>query len=275
MDTSRKYAFLSYSRQDAPVAERISTSLANRGVRIWRDVDQIEPGSQWEQAIERGLVGADAIIFLASRHAVTSRWMQFEVEAFLKNGKLVLPLVIDAEGPAALRGALHSVQWLDITQNYEQALDRLVESLRRAGIVEDHALPPEAPKSKGYVFLSYAEGDTDFLEVLRPFLREHCYGYWDYQESDRDYHGQFILELEKVIEDAEATLSILSPSWKQSKWALREFLFSEEIGTPVILLRAKSMPPTLAIQGIPYIDFVPGVAIGIERLHRELKRKGL
>jgi hypothetical protein len=275
MDTSRKYAFLSYSRQDSQVADRISASLAARGVQVWRDVDQIEPGSQWEQAIERGLVGADAIIFLASRHAVTSRWMQFEVEAFLKRGKLVLPLVLDAEGPAALHGAFQSVQWLDISQDYERALDRLVEALLRAGIVEDHPLPVEAPKSKGYVFLSYAEEDTDFLEVLRPFLREHRYGYWDYQESDRDYHGQFILELEKVIEDAEATLSILSPSWKKSKWALREFLFSEEIGTPVILLRAKSLPPTLAVQGIPYIDFVPGVAVGIERLHKELKRKGL
>ncbi len=275
MDTSRKYVFLSYSRQDATVADRISSALAERGVQVWRDVDQIEPGSQWEQEIERGLVGADAIIFLASRNAVASRWMQFEIEAFLKKGKLVLPVVLDAEGPDALPGALRSVQWLDISKDYEQALDRLVEPLRRAGIVEDHPLTPETPKSKGYVFLSYAEEDTDFLEVSRPFLREHRYGYWDYQESDRDYHGQFILELEKVIEDAEATLSVLSPLWKKSKWALREFLFSEEIGTPVILLRAKSMPPTLAIQGIPYIDFVLGVPAGIERLHKELKRKGL
>lgn len=275
MDFSRKYVFLSYSRQDAAVADQVSTSLATRGVQVWHDIDQIEPGSQWEQEIERGLVGADAIIFLASRHASTSRWMQYEVEAFLKKSKLVLPLALDAEGPAVLQGALRSVQWFDISQGNEQAIDRLVEPLRRAGIVEDYPLATEKAKSRGYVFLSYAEEDTDFLEVLRPFLRDHRYGYWDYQESDRDYHGQFILELEKVIEDAEATLCVLSPSWKKSKWALREFLFSEEIGTPVIFLQAKSMPITLAIHGLPYIDFVPGVAAGIERLHKELKRKRL
>lgn len=35
------------------------------------------------------------------------------------------------------------------------------------------------------------------------------------------------------------------------------------------------MPATLAIAGVPYIDFVANVSAGIEKLDRELKRKGL
>ena len=125
------------------------------------------------------------------------------------------------------------------------------------------------------IFISYAEEDLKFIEALRLFLEDHQYGYWDYGESDRDYHGQMFLELERIISEASATLAILTPDWKRSKWAYREYVFSEEIGTPIFLLRVKDMGPTLVVAGIPYIDFTKDVDQGFERLHHELKRKGL
>ena len=70
-------------------------------------------------------------------------------------------------------------------------------------------------------------------------------------------------------------MSVLSPSWKQSQWAVKEFLFSDEVGTPVFLVRAKDMGPTLVIAGIPYIDFVNDRETGFRKLERELERKGL
>lgn len=275
MDITRKYAFLSYSRQDSAIADRVSAALASHGIQLWRDIEQIEPGSQWEQAIERGLTSAEAIIFLASPNANASAWIRHEITEFLAKGKPVYTLVIDERGQDSIPLALRSIQWIDVSRDFTTGIEKLVGALRRAGIAENYALPKETPRSKGYVFVSYAEEDAEFVDVLRPFLRQHGYGYWDYSESDRDYHGQYINELEKIIQSAEALLCVLSPSWKASKWTLREFLFSEEIGKPAILLRAKDMPPSLAIQGIPYIDFVQDTSAGIERLHRELQRKGL
>jgi hypothetical protein len=58
-------------------------------------------------------------------------------------------------------------------------------------------------------------------------------------------------------------------------WAPREYFFSQEVGTPVFLLRAKPIAPTLAIAGYPYIDFIADLARGYEKLERELKRKEL
>ena len=275
MDTSLPYAFLSYSRQDKAVADKLTGALAARGVRIWKDVEQIAPGAKWEQELEKGLVGASAIIFFASRNSSTSRWMTYEVEAFLKRNKLVLPLILDLAGVGTLPPALHSLQWVDISSGFEYALDSIVKVLADVGVASPKPIVQTSLRTKGYVFLSYAEEDSDFVETLRPFLETHGYAYWDFQESDRDYHGHFIIELEDIILNAAATISILSASWKISKWTLREFLFSEEVKTPVLLLLAKPMPPSLATQGTPYIDFITSTSSGIERLHRELKRKGL
>jgi hypothetical protein len=84
-----------------------------------------------------------------------------------------------------------------------------------------------------------------------------------------------VRELEGVIGDAAATLSVLSESWKDSKWTIREYFYSEEIGLPVFLLRAKQMKPSLAVAGSTYIDFASDAESGFRKLDRELRRKGL
>jgi hypothetical protein len=78
-----------------------------------------------------------------------------------------------------------------------------------------------------------------------------------------------------VIKDAAATLSVLSEDWKRSTWAVKEYFFSDEVGTPVFLLKAKAIGPTLAITGIPYIDFTQSIKAGFEKLDLELNKKGL
>jgi TIR domain len=133
----------------------------------------------------------------------------------------------------------------------------------------------QAPKSKGYVFISYAQEDTEFVEALRHFLKERGYGYWDYQDSDRNYHTRLFIELEDVIKGAAATLSVLSPDWKKSQWAAKEYLFSQEVGTPVFLLMARAMGPTLVTAGYTYIDFARDMDGGFSKLDKELRRKGL
>lgn len=69
-------------------------------------------------------------------------------------------------------------------------------------------------------------------------------------------------------------LCIISPSWKRSKWTPREFLFAEEIGKPVFLLRAKKLEPTLLIAGLSYIDFSQDASTGYQELNRELISRG-
>jgi hypothetical protein len=273
---SRNRVFISYSHHDRPFVDRLVHDLRSAGIETWHDVAEIAPGENWQKAIEKGLRTASVLLYISSRHSPTSRWMAHEFETFFQKGGNVIAVIIDDEGEKHLRvnPVLAQIQTLDFRLDYGS----VIEPLKRDLMMMVEAGPPlrtETHKSKGYVFLSYAEEDATFLSGLRKFLKGHGYAYWDYEESDRDYHAQLFLELEGVIREATATLSILSPAWKRSQWTVKEYLFSEEVNTPVFLLKAKELGPTLVIAGVPYIDFIKSREIGFDKLAKELQRKGL
>ncbi len=268
------YAFISYSRRDAEFVDRLSTDLHNAGIRVWRDVEQIKPGQQWPHTIEDALKKSLVLIYVSSVNSSESSWMFKELMGFSETNKLIIPVIVDDAGENFLPKQLKAIQWIDFRLSYNTALKQLL-SVFPTKIKTDEIITTPIKKLKGYVFISYAEEDLDFVEQLRNFLTEREYGYWDYAESDRNYHTQFVNELEEVIIDAEATLSVLSEAWKVSKWTIKEYFFSEDVQTPVFLLRAKKMRPSLASAGLPYIDFVNNADQGFIELDRELQRKEL
>jgi len=269
------YVFVSYSRHDGPFVDRLLADLQRAGIQVWRDIEQISAGDRWAQSITEGLGKASAMLFVSSKHSANSKWMQHELLYFAeKSKKQIIPIIVGDDGVDNLPLLLRQYQWVDFRGDYDVAIGTLISAL--TGVVSRGApVEPKPKKSKGYAFISYAEDDRDFVEELRLFLRERGYAYWDYDESDRDYHQQFFRELESVIADAAATLSVLSESWKASQWTIREYFFSQEVGIPVFLLRAKEIGPTLPIAGVPYIDFVVDRKRGYDKLDRELKRKNL
>ncbi len=269
---NKKYVFISYSLQDRSFVEKLVHDLRSAGIETWNDINQISAGENWQKAVVRGMKQASAMLFILSKHSIESNRMAFELGVCHHINGITIPVIIDDEGKD--NNYTSGNQMVDFRGDYDTGL----ESLKKCLIEIVGSGPPlssEKHKIKGYVFLSYAEEDTVFLGELRKFLGNHGYAYWDYAESDRDYHAQFFLELESVIRDATATLSILSPSWKQSQWTIKEYLFSEEINTPVFLLKANEIGPTLAIAGMPYIDFIKNREIGFDKLAKELRRKGL
>ncbi|PJF41939.1 MAG: hypothetical protein CUN55_10845 [Phototrophicales bacterium] len=266
------YVFIRYVKQDKAIAEQISEQLRLAGVEVWRGAQAIQAGEDWGDAIQRAISQADAMILIVSRHSVQSSLIQNEVKIAIEHQIVVLPVTIDFI--KTMPTILYGMNWIDYRKNQEKGISVLLEHIPPSAR-STHPVEAKAEQSRGYVFISYAQEDTDFVLLLREFLRERGYSYWDYQDSERDYHSQLFLELEDVIREAAATLSVLSPAWKQSMWTPREYLFSEQVQTPVFLLRAKDMEPTLLIAGVPYIDFVENQQHGFQKLEAELQRKGL
>jgi hypothetical protein len=270
-----EYVFISYSRRDRAFVDRLVENLGQAGIRVWQDVDEIYAGSDWQAEISKALVGASALLFVASQNSVDSAWMTHELQFFIqRKSSKIIPIILDDVGEKALPVFLAQFQWVDFRADYTHALNFLLASLAPY-VDQGPSIKPKSRKSKGYVFLSYAEEDADFVEKLKVFLRKRGYAYWDWNESDRDYHTSLVLELEGIITEAAATLSILSPAWKKSKWTIKEYFFSDEAGIQVFLLKAKEVGPSLAVAGEHFIDFVKDPEIGFERLNHELSRKGL
>lgn len=270
------YVFISYARADSDAADRIVDGLEQAGIRTWRDISEIKPGMEWAREIESAAKSASAYVYIASSHSLNSKWMEQEMLYALSRsttGLTIVPAILDDSGQSSLPLFLRQYQWVDFRQDFYSALVLLVRALSRVVNPAEPAQRKEK-ESKGYAFISYSVDDRDFLDGLKEFLASHEYGYWDFHENKRKYEMQFHLELEGIIQGCEVALCILSPAWKRSKWTPREFLYAEEIGKPIFLLRARKLEPTLLIAGLGYIDFTEDASNGYRELNRELKERG-
>ncbi len=270
------YVYITYSHRDRDFVDRLCADLGRQGIEVWVDRVQLRAGTDWTNEVNRAIEQADAILVVMSKTSIESSWVADEVDLAMHlrvtDRRLIMPLLIeDVEMPLRL-GVF---PYIDFRGEYQKGLNALIGRLPEMV----HAAAPIAitePKAKGYFFLSYAEEDTEFVFSMRKFLEERGYGYFDYQESERDYYGnQMFLELERQISQAAATFCILSPDWKTSQWTPKEFLFALHIKIPTFLLMAREMEPTLILEGIPYIDFVKDRQEGLAKLDRELRRKKL
>ena len=262
---------------DGQTQDRWVGLLRAEGVRVWDPKTEIKPGEPWGRVIVEAVKHADAAVLLISERSQASAYVGREAYLAAEANVTIIPVRLDHSTLSDSVGyAIEGLQETDVSTDEEEhsAARRIVrllpESVRSSGSV---AVREAA--SKGYMFLSYADEDAEFVGRLRRFLTDRGYAFWDYRESERNYHVALSLELEEVIMGAAAMACVLSPDWKRSRWALRELAFADEADKPYLLLQARPMGPTLATAGMTFIDFQADERRGFELLDRELTRKGL
>lgn len=86
--------FLSYSREDQPVARRFATGLEREGFSVWWD-QSLNAGEAFDKVTEQALDEARAIVVLWSRKSVDSRWVRAEAMQEQARSRLV-PVMIEA-----------------------------------------------------------------------------------------------------------------------------------------------------------------------------------
>ena len=80
-------AFLSYSRDDSAFARRLAEDLKKAGASVWLDQLDIEPGEEWDSAIEEALVQSPRMLLVLSPSSVKSRNVRNEIAFALDNQK--------------------------------------------------------------------------------------------------------------------------------------------------------------------------------------------
>ena len=95
---ARRYIFVSYARRDKPFVDGLMRDLSKAGVPLWRDVDDIKPGSNWPEQITQALRQAAGLIYVSSEHSERSPWIQKELQEVMARSGYVFPIVLDDEG---------------------------------------------------------------------------------------------------------------------------------------------------------------------------------
>src|SRR5262249_31946565 len=104
--------FLSYSTQDAPIAERLYRSLVEAGLACWMAGHSIAPGEPWDEAIMAALPASRLVVLVLSAHADASHQVRKEIEIADNRRIPVLPVRLEAIRPTgSLELHLSRPQW--------------------------------------------------------------------------------------------------------------------------------------------------------------------
>ena len=91
-------------------------------------------------------------------------------------------------------------------------------------------------------FISYTGVDRAWAEWIAWQLQEAGYTIvlqaWDFRPSTN-----FVQAMHEAASEAERTIAVLSPDWKQSDWTERELLYAEAIGRPRFLVLGHADAP--------------------------------
>lgn len=129
--------FISYATADRRFADLIHSELSRHGISVFMAAASLKPGQQWTKEIHAHLRASSWVVFLASRTACTSAYVNQELGMALGSSKKVVPIVWDME-PSNLPGWVNQSQALDLRgATIEQLRIRVAQIA--ANIKEDKA----------------------------------------------------------------------------------------------------------------------------------------
>lgn len=279
-----KHIYINYSLRDQTIAHAICQYLEEAGFRCWIAPRDIRAGHEWAKAILNGIEESAAFVLVLSPESNQSIFLRREIALAVDRNIPIIPVMV---APVELTGSLAfqlgSLQSLALTQDRLkdglEAIARAVAPLMPSATVHPAISrgSTQAQASKGYVFISYNREDRDFVVQLREILKRRRYAYWDYSESERDYHNALYRELEEKIENAAAFMCVVTDSWRNSEWPAAEYIYAREAKVPVFVIQAKHLarPVPIILNQQTRIDMAFDFAKGAVILEHELDKKDL
>jgi hypothetical protein len=107
--------FISYSRKDEAIMQRIVAFLRERGIKIWLDHEKLIPGTPiWEEEIEKAIMASSAVIAVMSPDSKISEWVRREISLADQNHKQIFPVLVRGDEDSSITLRLITRQYIDM-----------------------------------------------------------------------------------------------------------------------------------------------------------------
>ena len=145
--------FISYSSNDQRFATAVHRDLTAHGLSVFMAKISLEPGDRWAAEVLQALAQSTWVIFLASKAACASPYVQQEIGGALLTQKKLIPVVWQM-APSELPGWVNQVQALDIrNQTPAQIQVRIVDLAQRMKATRDKGVLIAAALVAGFIWL--------------------------------------------------------------------------------------------------------------------------
>lgn len=88
--------FVSYSRRDSDIVEKVIKELTRHNISVWIDKDGVESGDAFKSVIVKAIKNANVFLFFSSKSSNESPWTVKEVNTAVYLKKYILPIKLDA-----------------------------------------------------------------------------------------------------------------------------------------------------------------------------------
>lgn len=123
------HVFVSYAREDQDFVLKLVASLRDKRVPVWFDQWDIQPGQDWDQAIDHALHASAKVLIVLSPAMLASKQVRGELQLALDEGKPVVPVLYQA---CQIPRPLRTTQYVDFTARGSDdpvALGRVLDAL--------------------------------------------------------------------------------------------------------------------------------------------------
>ena len=110
--SDRLKIFVSYSRRELAIADKLVATLQVAGFTVTIDRRDLPFGEEWQKELAGLIRAADTVLWLVSQASVKSRWCSWELGEVLRLNKRLIPVVIDVVPPDALPEVLGRISVL-------------------------------------------------------------------------------------------------------------------------------------------------------------------
>lgn len=144
------HVFVSYAREDQDFVLRLVASLRDKRVPVWFDQWDIQPGQDWDQAIDHALHASAKVLIVLSPAMLASKQVRGELQVAIDEDKPVVPVLYQA---CQIPRPLRTIQYVDFTaQGVDDpaALGRVLNALGGTTSLQ----PPPVLNKQGHTLRS-------------------------------------------------------------------------------------------------------------------------
>ena len=95
MQIENKYIFISYSRKNKRIVNKVVSQIKETGFSVWIDTSGIESGEQFKQKIVDAIEGCEVFLYFASKESNCSPWTAKEIGIASSLKKRIIPIRLD------------------------------------------------------------------------------------------------------------------------------------------------------------------------------------